>query len=179
MGDERFIRPFRRHHGWKTKRGMRLFVAERGAARFQVPTNWVVRSTEDCLRFYDRQPPDDECSIGFSCLRLPPIELPIGMLLDQIVPQEELDVLATRSDADAGGPGLDLAWREARYRDPSGSEALSRTCLARRGTIAVLLTFDLWFRDVERVGWVWDEVLDTLELGRFVLDPTVGDVDGN
>lgn len=169
----------RRHHGWKAKPGMKLFVAERGAARFQVPTDWVMRPTADCLRFYDREPPDDECSIGFTLLRLPVVEVPVATLLEQMPHPEELDVLETGPILDAGCPGLSAAWREVRHRDPSGDQALTRMCLARLGAIAVLLTFDLWVRDAKRVTWVWDKVLATLELGRFVLDPTIGDVDAN
>ncbi len=56
---------------------------------------------------------------------------------------------------------------------------MSRVCIAQGRGVCVLLTLDFWVEDVERFSRVWDEVLASLELGRYVADPSIGDVDQN
>jgi len=41
--------------------------------------------------------------------------------------------------------------------------------------LQALITFDFWARDAAWLESVWDEVMRTVELGRFVSDPTAGD----
>lgn len=65
------------------------------------------------------------------------------------------------------------------HRDPSGREAYSRACIATGRGVCIFLTLDFWVEDLDPTVTVWDEILASLELGRYVADPTVGDVDQN
>ena len=77
---------------------------------------------------------------------------------------------ASRSD-------LKVAWIETRFIDPKEHrEAFSRLAIARGWNLQALITFDFWAEDVPRVKPVWDEVLRSVELGRYIDDPTAGDV---
>src|SRR5215210_1801244 len=61
-------------HTWSGRPGCRVFVADRGAVRFDFPQDWIVIPQADSIRFHDKQPPDDDCVLGVSYLRLPPID---------------------------------------------------------------------------------------------------------
>src|SRR5438552_13358297 len=71
------------HHGWRAKPGYRIFVADRGAVRFDFPDDWIMTPGEQSCVFKD---PGDNCTLEVSFWRLPPIdwsELPLlGMLQD-------------------------------------------------------------------------------------------------
>jgi hypothetical protein len=61
--------------------------------------------------------------------------------------------------------------------DPSKHrEAFSRIALARSRNLQALVTFDFWPEDITRLNPVWEEVIRSLELGRYVDNPTVGDI---
>lgn len=173
------LRRLRRGHGWKAPAGRKIFVVDRGAARFNIPADWVLHPTEDCLRICDRPPPDDSCAFGFTLLHTPPAAVAAADLLAGAGGDEGLDVIRIAPVARADRPGLQLAWREIVHRDGSGREAVSRMCVAVRDRICVLLTFDFWSDDQEGVSAAWDDALSSLELARYVRDPTIGDVDHN
>jgi hypothetical protein len=169
--------PLRRDHTWRARPGCRIFVADRGALRFDYPDTWVVQPDATSVSFFDRDPPDDECRLTVSIQQLPPVDwssLAVASLLTAVVP----------GGVGEGAPGpvhvtqrgdLELAWRDLRSMDDaSARQACSRTCLARGGEVQALLTFDFWVDDLERCDRVWRVVLDTLELGRTVADPTRG-----
>lgn len=126
-----------------------------------------------------RPPPDDSCAFGFTLLHTAPATMSAVDLLLAAVPAGALDVISVVPAVQRDRGDLLLAEREIVHRDGSGREACSRSCIARRGRICVLLTLDFWSDDRERVSPVWDEALRSIELGRYVLDPTVGDVEQN
>jgi hypothetical protein len=64
----------RRKHTWKATPGCRIFVADRGAVRFDIPQDWVVVPDSDCIKLHDKAPPDDDCVLAVSYMRLPPID---------------------------------------------------------------------------------------------------------
>ena len=130
----------------------------------------------DSIAFYDRPQPDDACLLQVSVMRLPPgidwSGLPLTHLLTEAIAGDGREVLA-QGEVRLGRRGdLELAWTETRVMDPAERrEACSRWCLARRVTIQVLITMDLWLEDTGRFGPVWDDVLGTLRLGEQVADP--------
>src|SRR5690348_10549932 len=44
-------------HAWKARPGYQIFVAQRGAIRFDVPRDWVVIPEKMSYKLCDRQPP--------------------------------------------------------------------------------------------------------------------------
>jgi hypothetical protein len=167
-------------HGWKGKEGYRIFVADRGAVRFNVPQDWVMEPDPDSIKFYDRQTPDDNCRLAVSYIRLPLIDwsgLPLSHLVQAIVVGDHRKVSARGEMREVARADLELAWTEIRFTDPvERRDAFSRISLGRGSGIQSLITFDFWADDAARFAQVWDEVMRSLQLGRFVSDPAMGDV---
>jgi hypothetical protein len=158
--------------GWTCKPGYKIFVADRGAVRFAFPEHWLVIPAEDSIKFHDRRPPDDDCVLAVSVMRLPPVQggwekLPLEQLVRAIPDGDSREVTAVGDVVTAGRPGLEIAWLEVKFIDPNEKRpALSRACLARANNVQPLITMDFWESDLEKFGPVWDEVLRTLHVGE-------------
>lgn len=166
-------------HQWKATPGYNVFVADRGAVRFDFPQDWVVIPGEDSIRFYDKQPPDDDCLLQVSVTRINPqidlTGLPMGELLEVATSGDERQILSYGEMVQVRRPDLELAWREGTFIDPNEQRlAHTRACMARAGGILPLITFEFWADDLERLDPVWNEVLRSLRLGQFVKDPRRG-----
>jgi hypothetical protein len=176
----------KKNHGWRGKPGYNVFVMDRGAARFNFPQDWIVRPGEGdelgTIKFHDREPPDDECALIVSYMRLPlGVDLsgaPVSELLKYVIEGDEREVISRGEIIGEERAGLSLAWAEMKVIDEvERREAFSRACIARGlNNIQCLITFDYWVDDVERMRPVWDEVLSSLEVGWFIADPTQGPV---
>ena len=161
---------------WQAKEGYQIFVADQGAVRFDFPETWVMLPGDTSFKFYDQQPPDDNCLLEMSIFHLPAgpdwSQLPLKQLLMDTVTGDTKDVLSRGEAVYLKRGDLEIAWLETCFVDPGEHrEARSRCCLARRGNIQPLFTFAFWPEDAERVTPVWDEVLRTLRLGEFVAMP--------
>jgi hypothetical protein len=165
-------------HTWYSEPGCKVFVADRGAVRFDFPEEWVVVPGTDCIQFHDKAPPDDDCCLGFSYQRLPPIDwsgLRLAALLEQACKGDTRPITEWGEMSEQQRGNLEIAWLEMRFVDPGEQrEARSRMCLARQGQIQALLTFDFWETDLERCHRAWEIVLKTLELDEVIEDPTKG-----
>lgn len=167
------------NHGWRAKPGYRIFVANRGAVRFDIPQDWILDPQPDSFQFHDRQPPNDDCRLAMSYLRLPPgidwSQLPLAALLHHLVKEDPRNPFHVGEVHKVQRPDLELAWLEMMFMDPAEKrEACSRLCLARDANLQPCITMDFWPEDADRVGPVWEEVLRSLQLGRFIQDPTRG-----
>lgn len=165
-------------HGWRARPGCKIFVADRGAVRFDYPRDWLVIPDEDSVKLYDKEPPDDDSRLAVSYLRLPPVDwsgLPVAALLEAAMREEERPIDTWGPIGEVRRGDLELAWREVGFLDPGEKrEARSRMCIARRSTLQCLITFDFWAADLEQCEAAWNTVLETLELGEFIADPTRG-----
>ena len=178
-------------HGWRCQPGHKIFVADRGAVRFDYPESWVITPSETSIKFHNKKPPDDDCVLEVTVFQLSPqidwSALPLASLLRQATAGEDGPapdgpvVEDIRDD-------LELVWTEQRSMDPElDREAVHRTCLARtRNTRAVssqgvvysvrpdvqaLMTLAFWPEDQSWVDPAWQEVLRSLQLGIMVRDP--------
>lgn len=167
-------------HRWSARPGHRILVLDRGAVRLEYPDTWVVRPAEDCIRVYDKAPPDDDCVLAVSYLRLSLgvdwSRLPVSRLLAPALesdprPFHRQDPVLEESRIDT-----ELAWRQCAFRDASQQEreALARICIARCPPVQALLTFDFWLSDLPRCDQVWTDVLGSLRLVEWVEDPRAG-----
>jgi hypothetical protein len=72
-------------------------------------------------------------------------------------------------------PDLRLVWLEGNFIDPQEfRQAYGRMAIGIGGNIQVLLTFDYWADDAARFVPVWDDVLQSLQVGTYIPDPTRG-----
>ena len=170
----------KKSHGWKAKPGHKIFVGDRGAIRFDYPEDWVVIPDDDSIKFYDRHPPDDDCCLAISYMRLPPVDLsglPVSAML-KVAMEGDSRPIYSRSDIhEVRREDLELAWVELAFVDPlQQRDCRSRMCLGRGSDIQPLITMEFWEDDRERCAPVWDDVLDSLQLGVYIEDPTRGPV---
>jgi hypothetical protein len=165
-------------HGWKARPGCRIFVADKGAVRFDFPIHWIMEPKADCFQFHDRQPPNDDCRLAVSYQRLPAIDwsgAPLADMLCRVVEKDSRDLTPTMEVASMQRPDMHLVWVEGRFIDPQERRlAYGRIAVGIGGNIQVLLTYDYWADDTERFAPVWDDVLQSLQVGTYIPDPTRG-----
>jgi hypothetical protein len=170
----------RKDHTWTARPGCRIFVADRGALRFDYPQDWVVVPGENSINFHDRQPPDDDIHLEVSILRLPPVDLtglPVRDMIPAALAGDTRDITSQGEIQEMRDGDLEVAWVESVFMDHQEGkdrEARSRLCLARRGNIQPIITMEFWPEDTERACAAWDNVLGSLELGMHIEDPTRG-----
>ena len=167
-------------HGWHARPGFKIFVADRGAVRFDFPEDWLIIPEESgTIKFHDKQPPDDDCTLAMTVMYLPYGDwsgVTLATLIDQVV-QSDRRQITERSPIHPGKRmDLDLAWIEVQFEDETqgNRRARSRTCLARAENIQPLITFDFWEDDTAKFGPAWDEILRSLRVAEPILDPSIG-----
>jgi len=163
-------------HGWTAKPGYQIFVADRGAVRFDFPKTWEVRPGDDSIKFYDKPPPNDDCLLQVSLIHLPPgidwTALPLATVLREVGGKDERGITGRGEVVTVKRLDLELVWNESWFTDPTEHRtACSRLCFARGSNIQACVTLDFWPEDVDRVNPVWEEVLRSLRLGDYVDDP--------
>ncbi|HLG13083.1 MAG TPA: hypothetical protein VJH03_00980 [Blastocatellia bacterium] len=165
-------------HTWRAGPGHRIFVADSGAVRIEFPQDWVVIPGDDSIKFHDKQPPDDDTCLAVSYIRLPPIDwsgLPLSELLEVAMKDDTRPIYSRGETHVVKRPDLELAWAELAFIDPAENrDARSRICIARGSNIQPLITMEFWEDQRARFAPVWDEVLESLQLGVYVDDPTRG-----
>jgi hypothetical protein len=168
----------KRDHRWRARPGHRIFVADRGAVRFDFPQGWVLRMGERSVCLHDREPPEDDCRLEVSFTRLPPVDwsgMPVEQLLDTAVGSDTREPGGRGQTRVVRRHGLRLAWTELRFADPvEHRPARSRILVGLGNNVQCLITFDFWETDAARLAPAWDEVVRTLELGIHIEDPTTG-----
>jgi len=169
----------RETHEWTARPGCKVFIAQRGAVRFDFPQEWVVKPTQDSIHLYDKEPPDDDCRLAVSFMEIPPIDwtgLPIATLIESGEQADPRNITSRGEIITEQLPGAELAWRETRFTDDSqNKEACTLMCIARKGRVQALLTFDFWPENRDRCMRIWRTVLNTLVLDKEY-DPRTGRV---
>ena len=167
-------------HGWRARPGCKIFVADRGAVRFDFPETWAVAPDEANVKLYDHLPPHDDCCLTVSYFHLPQIDwsgLSLGALLDAAVREGDRPAQWSRAVQEMRRLDLELVWGQVDFIDAADKrEGRSRICMARRSNLQCLLTLDYWVTDAATCEAAWDIVVETLELGEFVAGPTRGPV---
>jgi hypothetical protein len=168
------------NHNWKGTPGHRIFVAGRGAVRFDIPEDWHFEPKDNSFRFLDKKPPDDDCGLEVSYNLLPPgnwSELPLVELLEHVVRDDSRDVIDRGKIIQFKRQTARVVWTELKFIDTQedqNREAYSRICIGIGSGVQCLITFEFWADDTERCTPVWDTVMNTLVLGLFISDPRTG-----
>lgn len=171
-GWQRRVYKLEANHKWKARPGHQIFVADWGAVRFDIPDGWVPAPTEgSSVRICDREPPDDDCAIEVSVMRLAPIDwsgLSLPYLLKETARIDQRGAVTWQGEVHEERRGdLEIAWKSLRWLDPAqGREACSYAALGRRLHTQAFITLDYWLDDEARFGQVWRTVLDTLAVGE-------------
>src|SRR5438270_3047490 len=134
-------------YGWKAKPGYNIFVADRGAVRFDFPESWALHPGENgSIKLHDQEPPDDDCVLQLSVFHLPPEHdwhgLPMAKMLHDCMEggDDGREVTSVGPILEDHRGGMDLAWRETGWLDATQDKrpALTRTCLAHKELVQVL-----------------------------------------
>ena len=162
------------NHGWTARPGYDIFVADRGAVRFNIPETWVIEPDErGSIEFRDRKPPDDDCLLEMSFIRVHPgIDLtgvPLSKLLVDLLKDDPRGRRWSGEVFEVRRPRLEVAWTQGHSEDATqgGRPARSRWLLARSANIVPFITMDYWVDDAPRFEPVWDEVLASLRVAEY------------
>ena len=181
------------NHGWKAKPGNRIFVADRGAMRFEVPNTWILEMPKDLrsFQFYDRKPiADADIRIDARVMYLAASHPSVDWA--EVRPWNEPPIaewLAKNIANDPRGPTritepltirlneTTTTWAEMDFIDPIEQRpAHTRLCYAMKTSVALMsiIAMDFWHDDAQRARTIWNEVLGTLRLGEYVESPFRG-----
>jgi hypothetical protein len=169
-------------HGWRCKPGNNLFVADRGAAAFEMPADWVIRHDgKQTLYIHDMPPPGDSCRIALTIFHLPPVkggwgELPLAALLRDLSMMDQtrkkpakrkkpypshLPEIHAEPRAD-----LELVWADHGYAPDreNGQPIRTRQLLARARLVQVLITFHVYKQVETKFEPAWKDLLRSLRV---------------
>ena len=181
------------NHGWTAKPGNRVFVANQGAVRFEVPNTWILEMPKGSRSFVflDRKPEADadirldvrvmplaaaRPDVDWSQLQPwdePPIAewLKKNLAVDERIPTRVGNPLTLRLD------GTTIVWAEMDFIDPVEKRpAHTRLCYAMKTQAALLamIAMDYWDDHAERAKAAWNDILGTLKVGEFIESPFRG-----
>lgn len=166
-------------HRWESPSGYKIFVANRGAVRFNVPQNWVFEPQEKSFRFLDKKPPKDDCCLEVSFNQLPPndwSEFPLKRTLKKIIEEDSRNPIDKSKIYTVQRQTARIVWAEIKFIDTQAEprEAFSRICIGLGSNVQCLITFEFWADQAEQLTPVWDEVIRSLTLGLYIRDPMTG-----
>jgi hypothetical protein len=169
------------NNNWKSDEGYKIFVAGRGAVRFDIPGDWHMEPKESSFRFCNKKPPDDDCAVEVSFNLLNPQvnwkDLPLTPIVRQLAQKDERDVIEVGTVVQVKRQTAKVVWVELKFMDHQDGvdrEAFSRICVGIGSGVQCLITCEFWVDEAEKFVPVWDHVLDTLVLGLFIRDPRTG-----
>lgn len=166
------------NHNWQAEPDSRIFVAGRGAVRFDVPQDWYFEPDEKSFRFLDKEPPNDDCRLEVSYNLLPPsnwAEFPLVHLLKQIVKEDSREPYKQGEIVKFKKQTARVVWTEIEFMDPNENRpAYSRIAIGLGSGVQCLITFDYWADDAPQLTPVWDKVMSSLVLGLYIRDPRTG-----
>jgi hypothetical protein len=168
-----------RNHHWEGPEDYKIFVAGRGAVRFNVPQDWVFEPKEKSFKFTDKKPPHDDCCLEVSYNHLPPNDwtlFPLKRTLKKIIEDDSRDVIETGEIIQVKRQIAKIMWGQIKFIDTQAEprEAYSRICVGLGSNIQCLITFDYWADQAEQLTPIWDEVMQSLTLGLYIRDPRTG-----
>lgn len=165
-------------HNWQSQPNTRIFVAGRGALRFDVPQDWYFEPDVKSFRFLDKKPPNDDCRLEASFNLLPPRDwtgFPLIDLLKQVVQDDPRVPIEQGEIYQLQRQTARIVWTQIEFNDPQEHrQAYSRIAIGLGSGVQCLITFDYWVDDAERLIPVWDTVLSSLVLGLYIRDPKTG-----
>jgi hypothetical protein len=168
------------NHTWKAPKGYKIVVLDRGKVSFNVPEAWHLEQMEPHIELYDKAPPDDNSRLSVSTWQTPPgidwSGLPLDDLLQKSTDGSELEILERGKITRSSRGDIELVWTEHRFFDkPEQREAFSRIAIARGFDVHALFTLDYWVDDSPQIRPIWNKIIQSIQLGRYIEDPTKGE----
>ena len=165
-------------HGWRAQPNHKILVLGRGAVRLEYPESWIVEINDDCVKVFDRKPPDDDCVLAVSYHHWPVVsgqKLSVASLVRTALDGDDRSFVSIDPVVAETRMDFSLAWGQARFIDSRvDRQACARLCIVRKSDIQALITFDFWASDLTLCDARWSAFLATLQLGQWVADPQRG-----
>ena len=165
-------------HNWQSNPGYKIFVAGRGAVRFDVPQDWHFEPQEKSFSFHDAPPPNDDARLEVSYNQLPQGDwslFPLQHTLKKVVEEDSRNVIDKSEIITIKRQTARIVWTELKFIDSNEDrEAFSRICIGLGSNVQCLITFEFWADQAEKMVPVWDEVMRSLVLGLYIRDPRTG-----
>lgn len=144
-----------------------------GAVRLNIPKAWVVVPPQQGrVMIYDQAPPAENCRLSVSYTQLPRLDwglLTLENLLETTLDDDTRETTARSEIVRPERTDVDLVWADVRFLDPDENrEAVSRQLLVRARMLQAFINFDLWASDLAQYQAEWEEVVQSVELGRYV-----------
>ena len=182
------------NHRWTAKPGNVVFVADRGALRFEIPQQWIVKPSKTSVKFTDAKPPNDDMCLEVSISYLTSAygrnvdwsNLSLSEMLKQVAAEDDSGdgkAKNRKSTKNIGAPltiklgSLQMAWVETEFIDPGEKRpAYSRIGIAldTAAGIHAVLTMSFWPEDAARARTVWNDVFGTMKIGEYIASPFRG-----
>jgi hypothetical protein len=180
------------NHGWEAKPGNRIFVANQGALRFEIPNTWILEMPKGSrsFQFIDNKAPNDNIRLDARVMYLaathpdvdwanltPWNQPPITDWLKKNLANDERNPTNVSAPLTINVGDITIAWAEMDFIDPPTKRpAHTRLCYALKSSVALmaLIAMDYWDDDADRARPVWNEVLGTLRMGEYVESPFHG-----
>ena len=180
------------NHGWTAKPGNRIFVANQGAVRFEVPNTWTLDMPKGSksFQFFDGKPPNDDIRLDVRVMYLAASRPDVDW--SQLQPWEEPSIADwlkkniaddEREPTRVGNPltirvgDTTIVWAEMDFIDPVEKRpAHTRLCYAMKASAALLaiIAMDYWDDHSGRATAAWSDILGTLKVGDYMESPFNG-----
>ena len=180
------------NHGWTAKPGNRVFVANQGAVRFEVPNTWTLDMPKGSksFQFFDGKPPNDDIRLDVRVMYLaasrpdvewsqlqPWEEPPITDWLKKNIADDEREPTRVGSPLTIRVDDTTIVWAEMDFIDPVEKRpAHTRLCYAMKASAALLaiIAMDYWDDHSGRAKAAWSDILGTLKVGDYMESPFNG-----
>jgi hypothetical protein len=180
------------NHGWTAKPGNRIFVANQGAVRFEVPNTWTLDMPKGSksFQFFDGKPPNDDIRLDVRVMYLaasrpdvdwsqlqPWEEPPIADWLKKNIADDEREPTRVGNPLTIRVGDTTIVWAEMDFIDPVEKRpAHTRLCYAMKASAALLaiIAMDYWDDHSGRAKAAWSDILGTLKVGDYMESPFRG-----
>jgi hypothetical protein len=180
------------NHGWTAKPGNRIFVANQGAVRFEVPNTWTLDMPKGSksFQFFDGKPPNDDIRLDVRVMYLaasrpdvdwsqlqPWEEPPIADWLKKNIADDEREPTRVGNPLTIRVGDTTIVWAEMDFIDPVEKRpAHTRLCYAMKASAALLaiIAMDYWDDHSGRAKAAWSDILGTLKVGDYMESPFNG-----
>jgi hypothetical protein len=180
------------NHGWEAKPGNRIFVANQGALRFEIPNTWILEMPKGSrsFQFIDNKAPNDNIRLDARVMYLaathpdvdwanltPWNQPPITDWLKKNLANDERNPTNVSAPLTINVGDITIAWAEMDFIDPPTKRpAHTRLCYALKSSVALmaLIAMDYWDDHSERAKAAWSDILGTLKVGDYMESPFRG-----
>jgi hypothetical protein len=180
------------NHGWEAKPGNRIFVANQGALRFEIPNTWILEMPKGSrsFQFIDNKAPNDNIRLDARVMYLaathpdvdwanltPWNQPPITDWLKKNLANDERNPTNVSAPLTINVGDITIAWAEMDFIDPPTKRpAHTRLCYALKSSVALmaLIAMDYWDDHSERAKAAWSDILGTLKVGDYMESPFNG-----